>query len=66
MLPSEKWELWVRRIGYTVLILMALYIIVWVVRFIGKNYGRAMEQREIPPEARAPIVTVDPQMTQIA
>jgi hypothetical protein len=58
MLPSEKSELWVRRIGYTGLILIALYIIVWLVRFISSNYGKAMEQREIPAEARAPVVMV--------
>ena len=58
MLPSEKSELWVRRIGYTGLILIALYIIVWLVRFISSTYGKAMEQREIPPEARAPVVRV--------
>ncbi len=58
MLPSEKSELWVRRIGYIALILIALYIIVWLVRFVSSNYGKAMEQREIPPEARAPAVMV--------
>ena len=58
MLPSEKSELWVRRIGYTGLILIALYIIVWLVRFISSNYGKAMDQREIPPEARAPAAMV--------
>ncbi len=63
MLPSEKSELWVRRIGYTALILMALYIIIWLAKFISSNYGKAMDQREIPPEARAPIV--NPQITQI-
>lgn len=56
MLPSEKAERWVRRIGFTLLALLFLYIIIWTVRFIAGHYGRAMEQREFPPEARAPIV----------
>ena len=63
MLPSEKSELWVRRIGYTALILIALYIIIWLVQFISSNYGKAMEQREIPPEARAPVMKIEPQIT---
>lgn len=58
MLPSEKSELWVRRIGYTGLILIALYIIIWLAKFISSNYGKAMDQREIPPEAHAPIVMI--------
>ena len=56
MLPSEKADLWVRRIGYAALILIALYIIVWIARFIAGNYHKAMEQRQFPPEARAPVV----------
>jgi len=56
MLPSEKSELWVRRVGYAALILMALYIIVWIFRFISGHYRKALEQREFPPEARAPVV----------
>ena len=57
MLPSEKAERWVRRVGYAALILMALYIIVWIVRFISGHYGKAMEQREFPEEAKAaPVV----------
>jgi hypothetical protein len=55
MLPSEKSERWVRRIGFTLLALLFLYIIIWTVRFIAGHYGRAMEQRELPPEARARI-----------
>jgi hypothetical protein len=58
MLPSEKAEMWVRRIGFTVLILIALYITIWLVRFIHGNYHKALEQREPPPEARAPIVSI--------
>jgi len=56
MLPSEKAEQWVRRVGYAALILMALYIVVWVFRFISGHYHKALEQRELPPEARAPVV----------
>jgi len=53
MLPSEKAELWVRRVGYAALILMALYIVVWIFRFISGHYGKALEQREFPEEAKA-------------
>lgn len=56
MLPSEKAERWVRRVGYAALIFVALYILIWVVRFIGGTYHRAVEQREPPPEGEAPIV----------
>lgn len=56
MLPSEKAERWVRRVGYAALILVVLYILIWIVRFIGGAYGRAMQQREPPPEAVAPIL----------
>jgi hypothetical protein len=56
MLPSEKAERWVCRIGFAILALIILYIIIWTVRFIAGHYGRAMQQREFPPEARAPIV----------
>ena len=53
MLPSEKAELWVRRVGYAALILMALYIVVWIFRFISGHYQKALEQREFPEEAKA-------------
>ncbi len=56
MLPSERAERWVRRVGYAALILLALYLIVWIFRFISGHYGRALEQREPPPEARARVV----------
>ncbi len=55
MLPSEKAERWVRRVGYAALILVFLYIVIWIARFIGGAYGRAMEQRKPPPEAAAAI-----------
>jgi hypothetical protein len=55
MLPSEKAERWVRRVGYAALILIALYILVWVGRFIWGNYHKAMEQRQFPVEAKAVV-----------
>ncbi len=54
MLPSEKAERWVRRIGYAALILVVLYILLWITKFISSTYGRAMDQRRPPPEAKAP------------
>ena len=56
MLPSEKSELWVRRDGYAALVLMALYIVVWIFQFVSGHYNKALEQRELPPEARASVV----------
>jgi len=56
MLPSEKAERWVRRIGYAALVLIALYIVIWIAHFIVDNYGKAMEQRRFPEEGRAPLV----------
>jgi Na+-transporting methylmalonyl-CoA/oxaloacetate decarboxylase gamma subunit len=56
MLPSEKAERWVRRVGYAALALIVLYIVVWAVRFVSGAYGRAMEQREPPPETQAAMV----------
>ena len=56
MLPAEKSELWVRRIGYVGLILMVLYIVVWIAHFIAVRYHKAMEQRQFPPEAKARVV----------
>lgn len=58
MLPSEKAERWVRRIGYAALALMALYIIIWIAHFIVDNYGKAMKQREFPEEGKARVVEV--------
>jgi hypothetical protein len=55
MLPSEKAERWVRRVGYAALILIALYIVVWLTRFIWGNYHKALEQRQFPSEATAPV-----------
>ena len=44
-----------RRVGYAALILIALYILFWVVRFVWGNYHKAMEQRQFPPEAKAAV-----------
>ena len=55
MLPSEKAERWVRRIGYVALALIALYIIIWIAHFIVDNYGKAMKQREFPEEGKVPV-----------
>lgn len=54
MLPAEKSERLVRRIGYLALILMAIIIIVWLVGFIGRVTRMSLEQREVPEEERAP------------
>lgn len=58
MLPSEKAELLVRRVGYALLVLIALYIIVWLFGFISRAFRQAVEQREMPEDARAPLVQV--------
>lgn len=58
MLPSEKAELFVRRVGYTALILIALFILVWLFGFVSRIFRQVMAQRELPEEARAPRVQV--------
>ena len=46
-----------RRIGLAICIVMAVYIIVWLVRFIGGTFDKAMEQRDVPvDESRARVV----------
>ena len=45
-------------IGLVILALMALYSLVWLVGFISRIFNRAVEQREIPPEARARVVEI--------
>jgi hypothetical protein len=54
MLPSEKAERWVRRIGYAALILIALYAITWLTSFIFRITRQALRQRTLPGDARAP------------
>jgi len=56
MLPSEKAELWVRRLGYAALILVVAFILIWMVRFITRITRDALEQRDVPTEGRAPVV----------
>jgi len=51
MLPSERSELWLRRIGYALLVAIALYIVIWVTGFIYRVTRQALQQRELPPEA---------------
>ena len=53
MLPAEKHERLVRRVGVIVLVLMAGYIIIWLVRFIGGIAHQALEQRSVPIEEGA-------------
>jgi len=55
MLPSEKAERWVRRVGYAALILIALYILVWLARFIWGNYHKALEQRQFPAASQSTV-----------
>jgi len=50
MLPAERNERLVRRVGLAICILMAIYIIVWLVRFVGGNFHKALEQRNVPTE----------------
>ncbi len=54
MLPGEKAERWVRRIGYLALVVIAAYIILWLVGFINRSMRGYVEQREVPEEGRAP------------
>jgi hypothetical protein len=54
MLPAEKAERWVRRIGYLALVLIAAFIILWLVGFINRSMRGYVEQRELPEEGRAP------------
>jgi len=53
MLPSEKAERWVRRVGYAALALIALYIVVWLAGFISRATRRALQQREQAAESAA-------------
>ncbi len=48
MLPSERNELLLRRVCVTLIVLMALFIVVWTVRFIHARADRLLEQRNIP------------------
>lgn len=39
----------------TAFILVVLFLLIWMIRFIAGNFGKALKQREFPPETRAPI-----------
>lgn len=56
MLPSEKAELWVRRVGYAALVLIAAFILIWMVRFIARVTRDVLEQRNVPTEGRSLLV----------
>ena len=58
MLPAEKTERWVRRIGYLALVLMLAFIILWLVGFINRSVRGYVEQREVPEEGRAPTAAI--------
>lgn len=58
MLPAEKTERWVRRIGYLALVLITAYIILWLVGFINRSVRGYVEQREVPEEGRAATAAV--------
>jgi Na+-transporting methylmalonyl-CoA/oxaloacetate decarboxylase gamma subunit len=55
MLPSEKSERWAWRLVLTVFVLMALFILVWLVGFISRVFRQAVQQREIPADTDAPL-----------
>lgn len=46
MLPSEKAELWMRRLLYALLIAIVLYLVVWMTRFIWGVSHRVLQQRQ--------------------
>lgn len=52
MLPGEKAERLVRRVGYLALVLIGLYIVVWVSGFIWRITRQALEQRAVPDETQ--------------
>lgn len=56
MLPSEKSERWVRRILFAALILIVLYLLFWLVRFITPIWRGVIQQRQPPPEAAVHLI----------
>ncbi len=52
MLPAEKGERWVRRIGFLALFLMLAFIIWWIAAFIVRNVRTSLEQRRVLEDAR--------------
>jgi formate-dependent nitrite reductase membrane component NrfD len=56
MLPSERNERLVWRVGVTLIVLMILVVLVWMVRFINRRAHRLLQQRNIPvDEGRVPV-----------
>jgi hypothetical protein len=53
MLPAERNERLVRRVGFAILLLIALYIVIWLVRFVGGITHRALDQRNVPTDEGA-------------
>ena len=56
MLPAEKSERWLRRILFAALVLIVLYLLFWLVRFIAPIWGGAIRQRQPPPEAALHLI----------
>ncbi len=52
MLPGEKAERWVRRVGYLALVLIGLYIVVWISGFIWRVTRQVLEQSAVPDETQ--------------
>jgi len=42
-----------RRVGYAILVAIALIIVIWLTLFVVRIFHRAVEQRELPADARA-------------
>jgi len=50
MLPSERSERWAWRIGIAVLAILALFIAVWIYRFVSRRAAAYLKSRDIPTE----------------
>ncbi len=50
MLPSERSERLVWRVGLMLLLLMALFVVFWMVKFVRVRAHRLLQQRSIPVE----------------
>ena len=50
MLPSERSERLVWRVGLMLLVLMVLFVVFWMVKFVRVRAHRLMQQRNIPVE----------------
>jgi len=56
MLPSERAERRVKRIGVIVLIIMALIFLTWMIGLLLRALRGSLEQRKLPEESNAPAV----------